>query len=259
MINEKTLGDLNELRARLVATHAERFGTTDDLVVGLQLTHSGRFARPDPGEGLKPRIAYRHPILDKKFGITDDSAVMTDDEIDRLVTDFIKAARLAHQAGFDFVDVKHCHGYLGHELLSAIDRPGKYGGSFENRTRFLRDVVAGIRTEVPDLDIGVRLSAFDWIPFRPGADQIGEPVDYAEDYRYAFGGAPNGTGIDLTEPRQFLDLLNELNIELLCITAGSPYYVPHISARLISTLGRVPAAGRPISGSGTPNSGDRAA
>jgi NADPH2 dehydrogenase len=228
MINEKTLGDLIALRERLVATHAEHYGTTDDLVVGLQLTHSGRFARPDLGEGLKPRIAYRHPILDKKLGITDDSAVMTDDELDRLVTDFIEAARLARQAGFDFVDVKHCHGYLGHELLSAVDRPGKYGGSFENRTRFLRDVVAGIRAEVPHLDIGVRLSAFDWIPFRPGTDQIGEPVDYAGDYRYAFGGALNGTGIDLTEPCRFLDLLNELDIELACITAGSPYYVPHI-------------------------------
>jgi NADPH2 dehydrogenase len=228
MINQETLGDLTALRERLVATHAEHYGTTDDLVVGLQLTHSGRFARPDLGEGLKPRIAYRHPILDKKLGITDDSAVMTDDELDRLVTDFVEAARLASRAGFDFVDVKHCHGYLGHELLSAVDRPGKYGGSFENRTRFLRDVVAGIRAEVPDLDIGVRLSAFDWIPFRPGADQIGEPVDYAGGYRYAFGGAPNGTGIDLTEPCRFLDLLNELHIELACITAGSPYYVPHI-------------------------------
>jgi NADPH2 dehydrogenase len=228
MINEKTLGDLIALRERLVAVHAAHYRATDDLVVGLQLTHSGRFARPDLGEGPKPRVAYRHPILDRKVGITDDSAVMTDGELDRLVTDFIKAARLARQAGFDFVDVKHCHGYLGHELLSALDRPGKYGGSFENRTRFLRDIVAGIRAEVPDLDIGVRLSAFDWIPFRPGANQVGEPVDYVGDYRYAFGGAPNGTGIDLTEPRRFLDLLCELGIELMCITAGSPYYVPHI-------------------------------
>ena len=228
MINKETLGDLIALRERLVTTHAEHYGTTEDLVIGLQLTHSGRFARPDLGQGLKPRIAYRHPILDEKFGITDDSAVLTDAEIDQLITDFVEAARLTHQAGFDFVDVKHCHGYLGHELLSAVDRPGKYGGSFENRTRFLRDIVAGIRAEVPDLDVGVRLSAFDWIPFRPGDDRIGEPVDYAGDYRNAFGGAPNGTSIDLTEPRQFLDLLNELDIELMCITAGSPYYVPHI-------------------------------
>jgi NADPH2 dehydrogenase len=228
MISPDTLDDLAALRAKLVATHAEHYDTTDDLIIGLQLTHSGRFARPDVGGKLKPRIAYRHPILDEKFGITDDSAMMTDDELDRLIADFIQAARLAHQAGFDFVDVKHCHGYLGHELLSAVDRPGKYGGSFENRTRFLRNVVAGIRAEVPDLDIGVRLSAFDWIPFRPGEDHIGEPVDYAGDYPYAFGGAPNGTGIDLTEPRQFLDLLYELDIDLACITAGSPYYVPHI-------------------------------
>ena len=74
----------------------------------------------------------------------------------------------AHEAGFDFVDIKHCHGYLGHEFLSAIDRSGDFGGSFENRTRFLRDIVSGIRAAVPTLKIGVRLSAWDWIPFRAG-------------------------------------------------------------------------------------------
>ncbi len=68
---------------------------------------------------------------------------MTDGEIERVIADFVQAAKLAQRAGFDFVDVKHCHGYLGHEFLSAVDRPGPYGGSFENRTRFLRDVVAG--------------------------------------------------------------------------------------------------------------------
>ena len=228
MINTDTLDDLIALREKLVSTHAAHYESTEDLVIGLQLTHSGRFARPNLGGGLEPRIAYRHPILDQKFGISDDSVVITDDDLDLLVADFVQAARLSHQAGFDFVDVKHCHGYLGHELLSAVDRPGKYGGLFENRTRFLREIVAGIRAEVPELDIGVRLSAFDWIPFKPGEDRTGEPVDYAGDYPYAFGGAPNGTGIDLTEPRQFLDLLCELDIELACITAGSPYYVPHI-------------------------------
>ena len=49
--------------------------------------------------------------------------------------DFVVAAKRAHQVGFDFVDIKHCHGYLGHEFLSSYSRPGKYGGSFENRTR----------------------------------------------------------------------------------------------------------------------------
>lgn len=228
MINPTTLSDLAALREKLIATHAAHYDTTDDLVVGLQLTHSGRFARPNPGGKLEPRIAYRHPILDQKFGITDDSAVMSDDELDQLVSDFIQAAQLAHQIGFDFVDVKHCHGYLGHELLSAFDRPGKYGGSFENRTRFLRDIVAGIRADVPDVDIAVRLSAFDWKPFRPGDERVGVPVDYESDYSYAFGGSGDGTGIDLTEPYQFLDLLHTLGIELVCISAGSPYYNPHI-------------------------------
>ena len=80
-----------------------------------------------------------------RVGITDDSALFSDDELTVLIDDFVHAASLAEQAGFRFVDIKHCHGYLGHELLSGFDRPGKYGGSFENRTRFLREIVEGIR------------------------------------------------------------------------------------------------------------------
>ena len=70
------------------------------------------------------------------------------------------------------MDVKHCHGYLGHEFLSAHTREGRYGGSFENRTRFLRDVTTGIRSAAPGLQIGVRLSAFDVVPFHPDPDRI---------------------------------------------------------------------------------------
>ena len=57
------------------------------------------------------------------------------DQIRRLIEDYVLAARRARQCGFDFVDIKHCHGYLGHEFLSAHTRPGPYGGSLENRTR----------------------------------------------------------------------------------------------------------------------------
>jgi len=127
------------------------------------------------------------------------------------------------------VDIKHCHGYLGHELLSAVDRPGRYGGSFENRTRFLRDMVAGIRSEAPGLALGVRLSAFDFIPFVAGGDGTGEPASFQGDrYPYAFGGDGTGTGIDLTEPLAFLDTLVELGIHLVCITGGCGYYNYHI-------------------------------
>ncbi|MBX3066411.1 MAG: NADH:flavin oxidoreductase [Anaerolineae bacterium] len=228
MINEHTIGALANLREGLESAHRDHHGTTDDILVGLQLTHSGRFARPTDKKRLDSHILYHHPILDRKFNLSTDYPLMTDDEISRLIEQFISAAKLAYSAGFSFVDVKHCHGYLGHEFLSAVDREGKFGGSFENRTRFLREITAGIRAEVPGLEIGVRLSAFDFIPFRKGGDGRGEPEIYSNGhYCYSFGG-DGGTGIDLTEPGKFLDLLLELNIQLVCITAGSPYYNPHI-------------------------------
>lgn len=228
MLTADTWPDLARLRERLVAEHASRHGCTDDLLIGLQLTHSGRFARPEPDNKLRPAILYAHPILNRKFGFPEDYPVLSDDDIRRLIDDFIAAARLAKRAGFDFVDLKHCHGYLGHEFLSAVDRNGRYGGSFENRTRFLRELVEGIRAEAPGLDIGVRVSAFDWAPFRPGPDGVGEMERIDGEYRYAFGGDGSGIGIDLSEPCAFLDLLCSLNIRLVCITAGSPYYNPHI-------------------------------
>jgi 2,4-dienoyl-CoA reductase-like NADH-dependent reductase (Old Yellow Enzyme family) len=228
IISEYTLPDMTALRQTLVDEHQTHYGRTDDLLVGLQLTHSGRFCRPNDKKRMEPKILYHHPVLDRKFGLPSDYPLMTDGEIEDLIADYISAARLAQQAGFTFVDVKHCHGYLGHEFLSAVDRPGRYGGSFENRTRFLREIVSGIRTHVPGMQIGVRLSAFDYVPFRPGPDGRGEPEPVAQPYRYAFGGDGTGVGIDFTEPFALLDLLADLEIELVCISAGSPYYNPHI-------------------------------
>lgn len=225
-LDDDTVEAIAGLRQTLVKAHADTFGQTDDLYVGVQLTHSGRFCRPNT-HMLEPRIAYNHPILDAKFGIQGQSAVFSDEEIEELIEDFIKAAILAEQAGFDFVDVKHCHGYLGHEFLSARTRAGKYGGTFENRTQFLKNIVAGIRAQT-NLDIGVRFSAYDWVPFKPDEDGIGTPMDTQNDYPYTFGGVSSGIGIDLTEPKRFLDLLAELDVQLVCVTAGSPYYVPHI-------------------------------
>jgi 2,4-dienoyl-CoA reductase-like NADH-dependent reductase (Old Yellow Enzyme family) len=229
LINEDTLSEIADLRRLLVKTHEECYGRSDDLLVGLQLTHSGRFSCPHDIKRKEPLILYHHPLLDKKFGIAADYPVMTDDEITLLEQDYIRAAGLAQKAGFDFVDIKHCHGYLGHEFLSATERPGRFGGSFENRTSFLADIVNGIRQNAPGIGIGVRLSAFDFIPFQKGENGIGEPVAYDKDYyHYAFGGDGTGTGIDLIEPILFLKKLFSLGVQLVCITAGSPYYVPHI-------------------------------
>jgi 2,4-dienoyl-CoA reductase-like NADH-dependent reductase (Old Yellow Enzyme family) len=229
MINAQTLPHLIELREILEATHRQHFGTTNDLLIGLQLTHSGRFARPSDKRRLLPQIAYRHPILDAKFGITQETPLLTDDDLKRLIDDFVNAAKLASAAGYRWVDIKHCHGYLGHELLSGFDRVGQFGGSFENRTRFLRDIAAGIRAEVPGLGIGVRLSVFDFVPFQPGPshERTGVPAVSAP-YDFAFGGDGTGQGIDFREPLLFLKLLMELGIDLVCTTCGSPYYNPHI-------------------------------
>jgi NADPH2 dehydrogenase len=226
LLTAASLGEIAALRTLLLDSHRERFGRTDDLLVGLQLTHSGRFSRPDD-KRLRPRVAYRHPYLDERFGVG-EGALLSDDEIARLTEDFVKAAVLARKAGFAFIDVKHCHGYLGHEFLSAVERPGRYGGSLENRTRFLRDVVAGVRAEAPGLEVGVRVSVFDFIPFRAGPGDVGEPAGRPVTYPYAFGGDGTGLGIDLAEPSVFLSLLEGLGIELVCTTAGSPYYNPHI-------------------------------
>jgi len=228
LIDEDTIKDIADLRHLLRQTHKELYGRTDDLMVGLQLTHSGRFACPNDVKKREPVILYHHPLLDKKFGIPADYPVMTDNDISRLELDYIRAAELTYRAGFDFVDIKHCHGYMGHEFLSAVERRGKYGGSFENRTRFLSEIVQGIKAKTPGIGIGVRLSAFDFVPFQPGADGKGEPVKYDGYYPYTFGGDGTGTGIDQTEPVLFLKKLLSLGVKLVCITAGSPYYNPHI-------------------------------
>ncbi len=229
LLGDDTLADLAELRETLVREHRQHFGRSEDLLVGLQLTHSGRFARPNDKDRAEPLILYRHPLLDRKFDVPDDAPVMSDSDVSQLVDDFVRAAKRSQQAGFAFVDIKHCHGYLGHEFLSAVDRPGRYGGSFDNRTRFLREITAGIRAEAPGLGIAVRVSAADWLPYRPGADGCGEPEPLSgSPYPYAFGGDGTGLGIDLTEPRAFLDVLQALGIQLACISAGSPYYNPHL-------------------------------
>jgi 2,4-dienoyl-CoA reductase-like NADH-dependent reductase (Old Yellow Enzyme family) len=238
IIVEQNKKDLAEIREILERTHKECYGTTDDLVIGFQLTHSGRFCKPNDKFRMEPRVAYRHPILDSKFKVTSDEQVFADDEIERLIECYVAAAKIAWDVGADFVDIKHCHGYLLHEFLGAHTRPGKYGGSFENRTRILREIVAGIRASENKIEIGVRLSAFDFVPFKPdpalsqpGKLGPGIPDDFSHclPYRYGFGVSPNNpVAPDLTEAIQFVKLCGELGVKIVNLSAGSPYYNPHI-------------------------------
>lgn len=238
VIAPHTYAGLAELRAALLRSYKETTRRDEPPLLGLQLTHSGRYCRPDAHDRPEPKILYHHPILDERLGIAGDFPLLADEEISRIVEEFHRAAAAAWNLGFDFVDVKHCHGYLGHEFLSAHTREGRYGGSFENRTRFLRDVVQGIRALAPGLQIAVRVSAFDTVPYRPDPAKsspgkmgpgIPEAHEHLIPYRWGFGVNESWPmDMDLTEPREFLALMEELGIRLVNLTAGSPYYNPHI-------------------------------
>ncbi len=238
VIREENKAGLAKLRETLVEAHRQRHGTADDLVIGFQLTHSGRFCKPNDHFRLEPRVAYRHPILDRRFNVTSPDQVWTDAQIEALIEDYVRAARLAWDVGADFVDIKHCHGYLLHEFLSAYARPGQYGGPFENRTRILRDIVRAIRASGNPIDLAVRLSAFDLVPFRPdpalsapGKPGPGIPEEFSQclPYRYAFGVNPDDPAqYDLAETFRFVELCRELGVKLVNLSAGSPYYNPHI-------------------------------
>ncbi|MFM7508610.1 MAG: NADH:flavin oxidoreductase [Actinomycetota bacterium] len=216
-INNNSVEDLSGLLAGLRSA-ADGVGVTP--VVGLQLTHSGRWSRPDGPPA--PRTARTDPLLDARVGAT-PSSLFSDEELDELVECFVEAAEVARAAGFDFVDLKACHGYLGHELLAAHERPGRYGGDLEGRSRFLRSCVDGVRERVPDLAVGVRLSVFDPGPFRAGEDGVGAPDPAALDVF-----SPVGLdGPDLSETIEVVRMLSDRGVRLVCTTVGSPYWSPH--------------------------------
>jgi 2,4-dienoyl-CoA reductase-like NADH-dependent reductase (Old Yellow Enzyme family) len=223
---------LKALLDELQNAHRQAFGTLDGLLVGLQLTHSGRFCKPNSHKKFEPRIAYHHPLLAEKYHLppNDDSLVFTDAELDKLADDYVAAAHLAAEVGFGFVDVKACHGYLLHEFLSARTRPGTYGGDLAGRSRLLLSIIDRIRNELPNLIVGVRLSVFDCVPFAHGR-QLGHPMKYQHLLPYEFGfgvSADDPMEIDLAEPLELMHTLVEHGVAAINLTCGSPYYNPHM-------------------------------
>jgi NADPH2 dehydrogenase len=224
LIAAHTVEPLTAIRREQADAHIEAHGRADDLVVGIQLTHSGRYSKPDGRP--RPVAVRRHPLFDETVGPGAQTPLLSDDELRSFIGDYVRAAELAQLAGFDFVDVKSCHGYLSHELLGAFDRPGDFGGSLENRTRFLREIVARIRDAAPGLGVAVRLSAFDTITHEPDEHGVGRPIT-DEPFRYWFGTDGTGHHIDLGEPVALLEMLRDLGVELVSITGSSPYSVRH--------------------------------
>lgn len=177
----------------------------------LQLTHSGRYSRPlDKPE---PIPAHHDGLLDGITGVQPGQPLISDEALDALVERYVSVALLAQRCGFDGVDIKCCHRYLLSELLAAHTRPGRYGGSFENRTRLLLTILQRVRQAAPNLLLAVRLNVYDGHP-----------------YPWGWGVSPQDAAIpDLNEPLRLLGQLREAGVCLINVTAGNPYYTPHIN------------------------------
>ena len=207
------------------------FGGDHTPLLVLQLTHSGRWSRP---EGKRePKITHHCPDLDGLVGIDDSYRTLEDGELDRIGDVFVKTARYAADAGFDGVDVKACHGYLISELLAGFTRTGSYGGSLENRSRLLMDVVKRIRDEVPSLVVACRLNAYDGLPFP-----------------YGFGVDENDARApDLSEPKILLGELERSAVSLVNVSVGVPYLKPHLGRPFLrSVRGTPPSPENPFKG-----------
>jgi len=229
-LNEKSKDSFAAMAKRIREVAAESMGPEHRPVIVMQLTHSGRYSKP---KGIAhPMIAQRDPYRDplvpqqepdpnRKSKIPDDWPVVTDDYLDGLVDAYMEAARIAFEVGFDAVDVKSCHGYLINELFACYGREGKYGGSFENRTRFVLDVVDKIHKELgEDKAVVTRLGVYDAIPY-----PYGWGVD-KDDYSRP----------DLTEPKKLIGLLRQRGVKLINVTVANPYYNPHVGRPFNETI-----------------------
>lgn len=210
LINSDNLGAYEKLMDQMCENAQKAFNHKP--VVIMQLTHSGRFSRPD--DKPEPVLACRVPVLDEKYGLDDSVRIITDDELERLEEEFVKAAVLAEKAGYDGVDIKSCHRYLISGLLAAHTRPGKYGGDFEGRTRFLLNVIDKVKDATgKDFLVTCRLNGYDGI-----------------EYPYGFGVSKEDPLVpDFSEPVKLLNILEDKGVRLVNITMGTPYFNPHVN------------------------------
>ena len=205
MLTEENKGDFKRLLDE-VRNEAVKAGEEPPLVIA-QLTHSGRWSRPV--DQPAPVRAWKSAVLDPHQHLPEDYPIATDEYLEALPEKFACSARLAREAGFDGVDVKACHLYLYSELLGAFERPGRYGGSFENRTRLYLDSVEAARSELGSMILATRLNVYDGNAAGWGVGEDGEP--------------------DLTEPLMLIDRLRGKGVSLFNITMGTPYFKPHVN------------------------------
>jgi len=221
-IHEKNKESFAAMVKMMRQAAAGSMGADHKPVIVLQLTHSGRYSKPEGAANpiIAQRDPYRDPMIpqpkpdpNRKSRIPDDWPLVTDEYLNKLQDAYVEAARIAFEVGFDAVDVKSCHGYLINELFGCRSRKGKYGGSFENRTRFPLQVIDKIRQELgEDAVVAMRLGIYDAIPY-----PYGWAVD-KDDY----------TKPDPTEPKKLIALLQQRGLGLINVTIANPYYNPHV-------------------------------
>ena len=208
-IHDGTQDDFKRICADIKETCLKENGY--EPLVFMQLTHSGRYSKPDGVPA--PMIAYNNPIFEANNPI-DPSRIVSDEYLDRLQEALIDGAKRAEAAGFDGADIKSCHRYLLSELLSAYTREGRYGGSYENRTRMIRETIgAAVQATGSDFIVGTRINVYDGF-----------------EYPYGFS-VKKGEGItpDYTEAKQLMrDLVRE-GAGIINMTMGNPYFNPHVN------------------------------
>ena len=232
VIDEDHAQGLAKLADLTRAAHRAEWGDDSDLLVGIQLTHSGRYSVPRPILAQHDPLLDPRTVVDKATGLKawSGTPLISDHDLDRLQDRYSAAAKVAFAVGFDFVDLKQCHRYLLCELLSAKTRPGKYGGAFENRTRFILDLVERLKAENPSGIIGTRLNVFDGVPFQMnGRDAPGVPSPFTTPVRSAWGTREDDPFTpDLTEPLALIGELKRRGVDLVNVSMGNPYASPHI-------------------------------
>lgn len=209
MLTRDNLGSFVELLGLAKKAAADRNGSDHIPVNILQLTHSGRYSRP-VGHKAAPIIPQHDPILDPKVGLNADSPVCTDDYLDDLVAHYVNSALLAKEAGYDGVDIKSCHRYLMSELLASHTRKGKYGGSFENRSRLLLSIIREVKAACgDDFIVACRFNVFDAHPY-----PYGFGCDHEDMWKF-----------DPEEPMRLVRAIIDAGVGLLSNSAGNPYYI----------------------------------
>lgn len=173
-----------------------------ESLIFFQITHSGQMSGADFS-----RLVSVYPLPGK------ETHILTEGEIEKIGDDFAKAALIAKQVGADGIDFKQCHGYLGGEMLRPVNtRKDRFGGSFENRTRFFSETMEKIKKSVGSgaFLLGARFSVYEGIP---GGFGTPGPVEVIE---------------DISEPLAFVRLMEKAGVDYINVSAGIPAITPEI-------------------------------